>query len=325
MNYLKIVLDGYCNENSRNHLVDYFKREAINAKENHYNFEEFFDGCNKEVENLQKYYHYYLNKNKNGFYNVNDAARNRQTTIQEGFFEAFGFTEYSSKSYEEQCDKLIEINNEHIKGLDLNNYWQPLISLNMGYNGYLLYNDTLQISEAILSAKKHFELQELNGIFQNIIQEAAIKVTQKAVQPQPENDELITKYIPNKDSFKHLPDTNFPTIDEKIVSIEFILEKYYNKVFECSLDAFYAWLVFGKKYEAEPINWTFKKTNKTVISKAQLKMFIDKITNTNTTKVAYFNQVFGLPVKGSDYKNARLDDYFKELKNEIDKNKLKIK
>jgi len=215
MNYLKIVLDGYCNENSRNHLVDYFKREAINAKENHYNFEEFFDGCNKEVENLQKYYHYYLNKNKNGFYNVNDAARNRQTTIQEGFFEAFGFTEYSSKSYEEQCDKLIEINNEHIKGLDLNNYWQPLISLNMGYNGHLLYNDTLQISEAILSAKKHFELQELKGIFQNIIQEAAIKVTQKAVQPQPESTLLITAVERSRmiEIYKYLSEKKYIDVD----------------------------------------------------------------------------------------------------------------
>lgn len=167
MDYLKIVLDGYCNENERKHLVDYFKREALKAQKEFYNFQEFFDGCNDAVDNLQKYYHYHLNKEKMGFYNVNESARNRKTTIQEGFFDAIGFPEYNTKSYDEQCDKLIEFNNDYIKGLDLNNYLQPLVSLNMGYYGHLSYNDTQLMTDALNQAKIHFELKELKEKIDN--------------------------------------------------------------------------------------------------------------------------------------------------------------
>jgi len=160
MDYLKIVLDGYCDVNSRNHLVDYFKREALIAKENHYSFEEFFDGCKNAVVNLQEYYHHYLHKEKWGFYNANASARIREIKIQENFFETWGFPEYDKKSYEEQCDKLIEINNEYVKGLNLNRYSQPLHYLNMGYSGHLSYNDTEQISNAIILAKTHFKIDE---------------------------------------------------------------------------------------------------------------------------------------------------------------------
>lgn len=126
--------------------------------------------------------------------------------------------------------------------------------------------------------------------------------------------------------FDNLPASNLPVIDRDIIKPEFIIEKYLNKAFECSPFAFYAWLVYGKKYEKEQINWTFKKDNSDTVSKAQLKLFINKITNTDTAKKSYFNQVFGMKIEKSDYRNSfSLDVYFKELTDEIDRNKLNIK
>ena len=64
MDYLKIVLDGYCNENDRNHLVEYFKREALKAQKDNYSIEVFFDGCKKALSQLQQYYVNQLHKHK---------------------------------------------------------------------------------------------------------------------------------------------------------------------------------------------------------------------------------------------------------------------
>lgn len=187
----------------------------------------------------------------------------------------------------------------------------------VSYDGYLTINNMYDFArwyneDKLLQEKNNneFRKQELErvGLVENI-------------QPQPESV-FDTNYIPNKEKFKDLPDSNFPTIDTKLVSPEFIINKYYNKIFECSLDAFYAWLVYGKKYEKEQIKWTFKKENSTTVSKAQLKVFIDKITNTNIAKKAYFKNVFDVKIEKSDYKNSfSLDNYFNELTAEIVQNK----
>lgn len=121
-----------------------------------------------------------------------------------------------------------------------------------------------------------------------------------------------------KETFKDLPDSGLPVINKDIINPDFVFEKYHNNGIKCSQFAFYAWLVYGKKYEKEKLEWTFE-------IKAQLKVFIDKITGTVRAKESYFNQVFGIPLTKSDYKHSNtLDKHFILLSNEIDKNKLKI-
>jgi len=135
-----------------------------------------------------------------------------------------------------------------------------------------------------------------------------------------EPDVIVAPKIYPKEMFDHLPDSNLPIINKDIINPDFVFENYHNNGIKCSPFAFYAWLVYGKKYEVEKLEWTFK-------TKAQLKLFIDKITGTtDTAKESYFNQVFGISLKLSDYRNSNtLDKHFILLQNEIDKKKLNIK
>lgn len=121
--------------------------------------------------------------------------------------------------------------------------------------------------------------------------------------------------------FDKLENSNLPVINTSIFDPDFIFENYHNKAFICSRFAFDAWLVHGKVCK-EKITWTYiSRENK--VSKAQLKKFIDKITDTDTAKEAYFKRVFGIEVKKSDYKDARLNSDFKELSYISDKKKFK--
>lgn len=54
INYLKIVLDGYLDGNSRKYLKDYFKRQWKKAEANHYSFEEFFVGLRSVVKAFEE-------------------------------------------------------------------------------------------------------------------------------------------------------------------------------------------------------------------------------------------------------------------------------
>jgi len=50
INYLEIVLNGYYNQNDRNHLEKYFQTEFLEAKKKHFiDSEVFFSGCLNEI------------------------------------------------------------------------------------------------------------------------------------------------------------------------------------------------------------------------------------------------------------------------------------
>ena len=119
--------------------------------------------------------------------------------------------------------------------------------------------------------------------------------------------------------FDMLENSNLPVIDTSIFDPNFIFDEYHNKAFTCSRFAFNAWMVHGKKCD-EKIEWIYK-TRDGKINKAKLKMFIDKITNTDTAKEAYFKNVFGIEVNKSDYRNASLAPFFKDLSHISDKKK----
>ncbi len=58
MEYLKIVLQGYFDQNNRENLNKFFFREFKKAEKEHFEADEFFSGCMKVVEgwksNLQQ-------------------------------------------------------------------------------------------------------------------------------------------------------------------------------------------------------------------------------------------------------------------------------
>lgn len=45
MNYLDVIIQGYCHDNNRKHLADYFYRQIETAVKGEYSAKEFYDGC----------------------------------------------------------------------------------------------------------------------------------------------------------------------------------------------------------------------------------------------------------------------------------------
>lgn len=151
--------------------------------------------------------------------------------------------------------------------------------------------------------------------------EQQAKIALETIDKNEINDpKVIVKHeVFTKEMFDYLPDSDLPVINKDIIDPDFVFEKYYNNVIKGSPFAFYAWLVYGKKYEKEKLEWKFT-------IKAQLKVFIDTITGTDTAKESYFNKVFGIRLTKSDYKNSTtIDERFILLSNEIEKNKLQKK
>lgn len=184
-----------------------------------------------------------------------------------------------------------------------------------------LFNIRSYKAEISESDNKHdnFLSEDILPIMEKSLTELISQKDLKTDQQKEKGDKIET---PSEEKFKDLRVSGLPTIER--IDPMFIFEKYHNNAFECSIDAFYAWLVYGKEYK-ESIRWIFCKKGRKVISKAQLKMFIDKITNTDEAKKAYFKKVFGITINKSDYRNASLDPYFKDLSTEIDRIKLNIK
>lgn len=54
MDYLKIVLQGFFNKNNRRYLDKYFIREFRKAEKDHYELDEFFDGCLDVIKEFEK-------------------------------------------------------------------------------------------------------------------------------------------------------------------------------------------------------------------------------------------------------------------------------
>ena len=78
-----------------------------------------------------------------------------------------------------------------------------------------------------------------------------------------------------------------------------------NVAFKGSEICFNSWLVNGKPFKTTKLEWIFE-AKKGIVSKAQLKMFINTITgDAENTKEKYFKQVFDIQMNTADYKDAK--------------------
>jgi hypothetical protein len=144
MDYLKIVLEGYILDNNRKYLVEYFVREQKKASKEYYSAEEFFSGCKSVVQQFTEEIKRQLYKEKNNCYFAIEHIKNRTMTFSQPD---------SSLTYEEQCEKALEIWEDQLAGWTMDSFSVNLFSLNNGYTGYLWNSDLLYISNAIEKAK----------------------------------------------------------------------------------------------------------------------------------------------------------------------------
>ncbi|GET28781.1 hypothetical protein [Prolixibacter sp. SD074] len=94
MDYLKILLDGICSPNEREHLEKYFIREQKKAEEEYFEAEEFFSGLNKAVEHLEYFVNKRVNEQKGEFYLMKMAKSKEHREYAEDELKLFNPDNY---------------------------------------------------------------------------------------------------------------------------------------------------------------------------------------------------------------------------------------
>ena len=133
-----------------------------------------------------------------------------------------------------------------------------------------------------------------------------------------ERTSMMLEYLENK--IKQFTPNNpapekhkYPVIDKtKISDTDWIYNTFVNKVFTGSKECFDAWLVNGYTHP-ERLIWTLTSRNNKP-NYAQLRLFVNVITNTDTCKDAYFKKVWGIEIKTAQIKpSVSFDKNLKEL------------
>lgn len=127
MDYLKIVLDGYCNPTDKKFLKEYFIRESKNAeKEFFYTREVFLTGCKDAVQN----------------YLINDLYR-QKSDVRKELLEARQWAK-------EHDQELFNRTYEQEDNLNIENYTVNLYYLTNGrYTGHMDYSEIMHISNTL--------------------------------------------------------------------------------------------------------------------------------------------------------------------------------
>lgn len=178
--YIKIVLDGFINPNTRKRLSDYFYRQWKQAEAEHYSKIEFMEGCASVVTHAEN--------NLNHF--IENEKRELKSLIYDPYFQTF--------SHDEQLEK-----KEMLEGLDKReNFSIPLADITNGqYRGDLEYTDLYIILKSLHSAMLRDEPQQENKQPDQLI----IPISTKAAEYL-YNELVKLKYIPNDnwESFKYV-------------------------------------------------------------------------------------------------------------------------
>lgn len=148
MDYLDIVLNGYFDENNREHLEKYFFREFKKANKNYYEADEFFGGCIKIIESWEHSLKDRIDKRKEQLYLMLGGA-------EDGTLR---YNDLQGKNIEQERKKTIEYCKEELKeerpdGIGSMTYKIHLPSLTKGRILYNMpYNEVLIIKKAISKA-----------------------------------------------------------------------------------------------------------------------------------------------------------------------------
>lgn len=75
MNYLEIVLQSFLDENNREFLGKYFYREYKKAEKEHFEADEFFNGCLKVIEKWERHLQQRVNRRFEELCKMLEAAK----------------------------------------------------------------------------------------------------------------------------------------------------------------------------------------------------------------------------------------------------------
>lgn len=146
MDYLPVVLNGYINDNTRNHLPSYFIREFKKAEKEHYSIIEFFEGCLKIVTLFDEIILSNLHKRQNELYMILGWAENGMNGSND-----------QPKPLMEEHHKTIEYCKKELEGINKENFPANLLQTTRDkFKGHLYYSQLLTIKRAIEKAYKNF-------------------------------------------------------------------------------------------------------------------------------------------------------------------------
>lgn len=141
MDYLNIVLFGYINPTTNNHFQNYLLREFKKAEKENYSIDEFYEGCLKATEylnkeNIQRFY-----KRKNELYQLLDMAKDDKLGYKD-LKENQTKEDYKNELIK-SCEKQLEIKEPF-------GYGVPLFMLTNGkFTGHLYYEQIKEIEKEI--------------------------------------------------------------------------------------------------------------------------------------------------------------------------------
>lgn len=149
MDYLEIVLQGYFNENNKEHLEKYFFREFKKAeKEQFFEANEFFNGCLKVVERWEKYLQDKINERKKELYLAINAAKSGTLKFENLHGQSI---EQKRKETIEYCEQ--ELKEVRPDGIGSISFTVHLASLTNGRIAYSMgHNELLLIKHSINKA-----------------------------------------------------------------------------------------------------------------------------------------------------------------------------
>jgi hypothetical protein len=200
MDYLKIVLEGYLNPSTREHLTDYFFREFKKAEKEYFSPKEFFEsGCHGVVEVLKTDIRNSLFEEKNRVYEMIRLASSGNLTYHE-------LTEEQMQNpdlVQEKKEELLKDCNSRLSELSEKYFYANLFSITMNrYVGNLSWESIEYIEYSILTAYKKV-LESMLGTAKPIIKKGkgltidqiALKLVYEGESVTRENaDEIILKY-----------------------------------------------------------------------------------------------------------------------------------
>ncbi len=150
MNYLKIVLQGYFNENNREFLEKYFLREFKKAeKEQLFEADEFFNGCIEVIEGWEKHLQCRVFERENELYLSLNAAKNG--TMEYGNLEGKTIEQKRQETIEYCEQELKEVRPDGIGSMSFTVHLHSVTNGRISHN--MSYNELLTIKLAIQTAK----------------------------------------------------------------------------------------------------------------------------------------------------------------------------
>lgn len=144
MEYLKIVLEGYFNPNTRDSLSNYFFREFKKAEKEHYDIDEFFKGCLGIVNAFKQNLLHRLSKRKSELYLMKRLAEAGELSYPE---------KDPNLSIEQRRENSIKYANEELESIMIDDFYLNLGSITKGlYIGQMSNSQIIFISDEINKA-----------------------------------------------------------------------------------------------------------------------------------------------------------------------------